>query len=274
MDIDTAPPKADAETLNPDARVVIVTNLSRNVVDAHLQTIFSFYGMITKIDLPVFAKSGQNRGKAAVEFLEPAFAHKAYTHMNGGQLDGAILKLELSDLPVRSRSPPPPLAARRPPRRRSFSRSRSRSRSPLRSRRGGRFGDRGGRAPVRGRDVYRPSLGRRRYSSRSFSRSRSRSPVRRTGLPPRRRSPSYSRGGYGRGRGRSRSRSTVRSSRSRSYSYSRSRSRTRSRSYSSYSRSRSPSRARSRSRGRSISKVRVRSRSRDDIRDSRSRSPA
>ncbi|TRM68314.1 hypothetical protein BD626DRAFT_565160 [Schizophyllum amplum] len=177
MDIDTAPPKADAETLNPDARVVIVTNLSRNVVDAHLQTIFSFYGMITKIDLPVFAKSGQNRGKAAVEFLEPAFAHKAYTHMNGGQLDGAILKLELSDLPVRSRSPPPPLAARRPPRRRSFSRSRSRSRSPLRSRRGGRFGDRGGRAPVRGRDVYRPSLGRRRYSSRSFSRSRSRSPL-------------------------------------------------------------------------------------------------
>ena len=83
--------------------------------------------------------AGQNRGKAAVEFTEPAFAHKAYTHMNGGQLDGAVLKLELSDLPVRSRSPPPPPAARRPPRRRpSFSRSRSRSRSPLRARRGGR----------------------------------------------------------------------------------------------------------------------------------------
>ncbi|KAI4519666.1 hypothetical protein K525DRAFT_226259, partial [Schizophyllum commune Loenen D] len=107
MDIDSAKPKNEDERLNPDAKVVIVQNLTRNVVEAHLQTIFSFYGTINKIDLPTFAKSGQNRGKAAVEFTEPAFAHKAYTHMNGGQLDGAVLKLELSDLPVRSRSPPP-----------------------------------------------------------------------------------------------------------------------------------------------------------------------
>lgn len=40
----------------PHAKVVIVTNLTRNVVEAHLRTIFSFYGDITKIDLPVFGK--------------------------------------------------------------------------------------------------------------------------------------------------------------------------------------------------------------------------
>lgn len=40
----------------PNAKVVIVTNLSRNVVEAHLQTIFGFYGQITKIDLPIFGK--------------------------------------------------------------------------------------------------------------------------------------------------------------------------------------------------------------------------
>ncbi|KAI5833199.1 hypothetical protein K523DRAFT_370058 [Schizophyllum commune Tattone D] len=112
MDIDSAKPKNEDERLNPDAKVVIVQNLTRNVVEAHLQTIFSFYGTINKIDLPTFAKSGQNRGKAAVEFTEPAFAHKAYTHMNGGQLDGAVLKLELSDLPPLTLAPPRP--ARRP----------------------------------------------------------------------------------------------------------------------------------------------------------------
>ncbi|KAL1676489.1 hypothetical protein EV122DRAFT_216310 [Schizophyllum commune] len=112
MVIDSAKPKNEDERLNPDAKVVIVQNLTRNVVEAHLQTIFSFYGTINKIDLPTFAKSGQNRGKAAVEFTEPAFAHKAYTHMNGGQLDGAVLKLELSDLPPLPLAPPRP--ARRP----------------------------------------------------------------------------------------------------------------------------------------------------------------
>ena len=40
----------------PDARVVMVTNLTRNVVEAHLQTIFGFYGQILKVDLPVYGK--------------------------------------------------------------------------------------------------------------------------------------------------------------------------------------------------------------------------
>ncbi|TCD70843.1 hypothetical protein EIP91_001534 [Steccherinum ochraceum] len=93
MDVDN---KVD----KPHAKVVIVTNLTRNVVESHLQTIFGFYGDITKIDLPMYGKSGQNRGKAALEFADPTGAHKAASHMDGGQLDGAILKVELSDLPV------------------------------------------------------------------------------------------------------------------------------------------------------------------------------
>ena len=38
------------------AKVIIVTNLTRSVVETHLQTIFGFYGQITKIDLPLFGK--------------------------------------------------------------------------------------------------------------------------------------------------------------------------------------------------------------------------
>ncbi|KAF5388270.1 hypothetical protein D9615_000177 [Tricholomella constricta] len=213
MDVDQSP-----IVDKPDAKVVIITNLTRNVVESHLQTIFGFYGPIVKIDLPIFGKSGQNRGKAALEYADPPAAHKAASHMHGGQLDGAVLKVELSNLPVRSRSPSP--RARPPPPRlrngrdrpRSFSRSRTRSppyrrrpdyappREPLRGRPYGR------RGPP-GRDTYRPGLG-----GRTPSRSRSRSPPRRGAdrdrLGPRRRSPSYQRGGYGR----------MRRSRSRSYS--------------------------------------------------------
>lgn len=37
-------------------KVVVINGLSRNVVQAHLQTIFAFYGEIVKIDLPLFLK--------------------------------------------------------------------------------------------------------------------------------------------------------------------------------------------------------------------------
>ncbi|KAL4081932.1 hypothetical protein V8B97DRAFT_1913828 [Scleroderma yunnanense] len=87
-----------------DVKVVVVNGLSRNVVQTHLHTIFGFYGTIVKIDLPLYSKSGQNRGKAALEYADVASARKAVSHMNGGQLDGLVLKVELSDLPIRARS--------------------------------------------------------------------------------------------------------------------------------------------------------------------------
>ena len=40
----------------PDAKVVVVANLTRNVVETHLQSIFGFYGEIIKIELPIYAK--------------------------------------------------------------------------------------------------------------------------------------------------------------------------------------------------------------------------
>jgi RNA-binding protein with serine-rich domain 1 len=40
----------------PDAKVIVITNLTRNVVEAHLQAIFGFYGEVVKIDLPTYAK--------------------------------------------------------------------------------------------------------------------------------------------------------------------------------------------------------------------------
>jgi len=40
----------------PDAKVILITNLTRNVVEAHLQSIFGFYGEVVKIDLPTYVK--------------------------------------------------------------------------------------------------------------------------------------------------------------------------------------------------------------------------
>ncbi len=50
VDMDGSPPA------NSQAKVVIITNLTRNVVESHLQAIFGFYGEIVKVDLPVYGK--------------------------------------------------------------------------------------------------------------------------------------------------------------------------------------------------------------------------
>ncbi|KAF8919464.1 hypothetical protein CPB85DRAFT_1156311, partial [Mucidula mucida] len=70
--------------------------LTRNILTPHLQAVFSPYGHISKIDLPVYPKSGQNKGKAALEFTDASAAQKAVSHMDGGQLDGAIVHVVLS----------------------------------------------------------------------------------------------------------------------------------------------------------------------------------
>lgn len=52
VDVDMDKPSDE----KPDAKVVVVTNLSRNVVEAHLQSIFGFYGEVVKINLPTYVK--------------------------------------------------------------------------------------------------------------------------------------------------------------------------------------------------------------------------
>lgn len=52
MDVDMGKP-SDSK---PEPKVVVITNLTRNVVEAHLRVIFGFYGEVVKIDLPMYAK--------------------------------------------------------------------------------------------------------------------------------------------------------------------------------------------------------------------------
>ncbi|ODN84034.1 hypothetical protein L202_00063 [Cryptococcus amylolentus CBS 6039] len=102
-------------------KVVVVSGLSKNVQVGHLEEIFGEYGRVVRVDMPLFEVSGLNRGKAALEFENSSAAEKAKKHMDGGQLDGSVLKVDISEHPL-----PPPKAASSA-RRRSPSYSRSRS---------------------------------------------------------------------------------------------------------------------------------------------------
>ena len=51
MDVDKRSPEHKSVP-----KVIIVNNLTRNVVESHLKIIFSFYGEIVKIDLPLYGK--------------------------------------------------------------------------------------------------------------------------------------------------------------------------------------------------------------------------
>jgi hypothetical protein len=56
-----------------DAKVVIVTNLTRNVVEPHLRSIFGVYGEISKIDLPLFGKCASYSSLLSFFMLKPVY---------------------------------------------------------------------------------------------------------------------------------------------------------------------------------------------------------
>uniref|UniRef100_G3SM97 RNA-binding protein with serine-rich domain 1 n=1 Tax=Loxodonta africana TaxID=9785 RepID=G3SM97_LOXAF len=161
------PPKRDEKerkrrSPSPKPTKVHIGRLTRNVTKDHIMEIFSTYGKIKMIDMPVERMHPHlSKGYAYVEFENPDEAEKALKHMDGGQIDGQEITATAvlapwprppprRFSPPRRMLPPPPMWRRSPPR------MRRRSRSPRR------------RSPVRRRSR---SPGRRRHRSRSSSNS-------------------------------------------------------------------------------------------------------
>jgi RNA-binding protein with serine-rich domain 1 len=71
MDVDMDKP-SDSK---PEPKVVVITNLTRNVVETHLRVIFGFYGEVVKIDLPTYAKCAHNPVLCVLMFLNKPFLH-------------------------------------------------------------------------------------------------------------------------------------------------------------------------------------------------------
>ncbi|KAI9634457.1 uncharacterized protein MKK02DRAFT_37988 [Dioszegia hungarica] len=138
-----------AEAEEKAFKVIVVSGLTKNVHKGHLEEIFGEYGKITGLDLPLFKVSGLNRGKAAIEFEKSADAEMAVKHMEGGQLDGAALTVQISEHPLPAPQPASPNPAPTTGRRRY---SNSRSRSPINPPVGSEAQDTGGNGPTRGRD--------------------------------------------------------------------------------------------------------------------------
>lgn len=192
-----------------------VANLTRNVKTEHLLEIFSTYGRVKKVDLQIDQRVGLSKGNAYVEFDISKDAEQAMLYLDGGQLDGNILKVSFILISKRTRrqspervqrrrSPSPRNTARTSPPRGVGGRGQvpfSRSGPPA-SFGGNKYGpadndnrrppsprgngdrDRGGawrdrdRGGYRGPPARRPSPPRRRDSRDPPLRRRSRSPVR------------------------------------------------------------------------------------------------
>ncbi|KAF2857567.1 RNA-binding domain-containing protein [Piedraia hortae CBS 480.64] len=206
----------------PLSNKIVIEKLTKNVSLQHLREIFSPYGKITDLELPLNNQFMMNKGIAYVLYSAPEEAESAIAHMHEAQVDGAQINVSIV-LPRRrfSRSPPP----KRPPPNRFGEPHRMRN-SFGPGLRGRGMGDAFGRGHGRGRmghgrtpSRYDRYDDRNSYRPRGYSRSpaargrrspsfdnRSRSPDFRDRPPPRRRdySSPRSRGpGSARGYGKS-----------------------------------------------------------------------
>ncbi|XP_072029053.1 serine/arginine-rich splicing factor 2-like [Amphiura filiformis] len=156
-----------------------VDNLTFRTTPEELRKAFDKYGEVGDVYIPRDRFTKQSRGFAFIRFYDRRDAEDAMDYMDGKDLDGRELKVQLARYGRPERRPPRPRWG----------------------------GDRGGGGRYGGGGGYSGGGGRRRRYSRSYSRSRSRS---RSRSPRRRRSRSFSRS-RSRSRGRQLSRSPQKS---------------------------------------------------------------
>jgi RNA recognition motif-containing protein len=115
---------------------LFVGNLSFNTTENTLQEAFAAHGNVVEANLMMDRMTGRSRGFAFVTYSTPEEAQKAIEAMNGAQLDGRALTVNIA----RPKEERPPGERRGP--RRDFGGG------------GGRGGDRGGYGGGRGGDRY------------------------------------------------------------------------------------------------------------------------
>lgn len=75
---------------------IYVGNLTRNILRSHLQEIFSIYGKIRRLDLPLDSISGFNQGYSYIDYDCHQSATDALTFMDGGFLDGQLISVQFT----------------------------------------------------------------------------------------------------------------------------------------------------------------------------------
>ncbi len=72
---------------------IFVGNLSYRTTQDELQTAFSQYGGVERVNIVTDRDTGQPRGFAFVEMTDAAQAQAAITHLNGSELNGRVLNV-------------------------------------------------------------------------------------------------------------------------------------------------------------------------------------
>ncbi|SCV67830.1 BQ2448_5441 [Microbotryum intermedium] len=99
----------DDDDLSRPPYVIRINRLTKNVHRSHLDHIFSPYGKILDIDLPLERRLGTHRGTAWITYATLAQADKAVDCMDLGQIDGSEVTVVLEKA---IKPPPPPPATR------------------------------------------------------------------------------------------------------------------------------------------------------------------
>ncbi|CAI0450367.1 unnamed protein product [Linum tenue] len=101
-----SPPPRKASPVR-ESLTLHVDSLSRNVHVGHLREIFSVYGEVANVDLAMDRVFNLPRGFGYVEYKVRADAEKALLYMDGGQIDGKIVRVRFT-LPPRQQKVSPP----------------------------------------------------------------------------------------------------------------------------------------------------------------------
>ena len=77
--------------------IVVVYNISPNLSEEHIKEIFSNYGNIKDVYIAIDDEIKVKKDYAFIEFENKKDAEDAELYMNGGQIDGIVVKVEILD---------------------------------------------------------------------------------------------------------------------------------------------------------------------------------
>ncbi|KAG4301522.1 hypothetical protein PCK1_002007 [Pneumocystis canis] len=82
-------------SLTRSSSKILIEKLTRNVTTAHIQEIFSSYGEIKTIDMPMNRRLNTNRGLCYIVYETSNSANAAVSHMHEGQIDGSVISVSI-----------------------------------------------------------------------------------------------------------------------------------------------------------------------------------
>ena len=78
-----------------DLIIVVIHNITPNVNEGHLKEIFSNYGEVKEVYIPINNDTMLKKNYAFIEFTKKENAEKAQLYMDEGQIDGKVVRVEI-----------------------------------------------------------------------------------------------------------------------------------------------------------------------------------